>query len=86
MILNEIIEQHLLSIAASERMKECLQLRLKLIASTAPSKYELNELEIIKLKTEPQIDKMTEIIFEKKKNFQEDFGVYMRELKEQENN
>jgi len=86
-VLNEIIEDHLLSIAASESMKECLQLRLKLIGSdkACKSRYDINELEILKLKTEAQIDKMSVIIFDKKKNFQEDFGIYVRELQEQEN-
>ena len=88
MILNEIIEEQLLGIAASERMKECLQLRLKLIGTNkaSKSKYELNELEITKLKTEAQIDKMNIIIFDKKEIFKDSLGIYLRELSEQESN
>lgn len=86
MILNENIEAQLKSIEASERMRECLQVRVKLSRTNFASKneYEKNEVEILEMKSQAQIDKLSQVIFEKKELFDESFGILMRELEEQE--
>lgn len=86
MIIHELIEEQFKSMEASERMKECLQLRMKLLRVDYANKtsYDKNEIEITEMKTEAQIDALIKVIFDKKELFYESFGRYMEELQFEE--
>lgn len=85
-VVNEIIEAQLKQVEASERMKECLELRLNLLGTnhSAKNEYEKNEAEILKMKTEAQIEQLKVVIEERKQIFQESFGRYVEELEFEE--
>lgn len=82
LILNDIIEENLKSIYASQKMKECLYLRLSLLKKHYAKKdeFEKNEVDILKMQTAYKIEKLESIIRDKESEFQENFERYIEEL------
>ena len=87
LILNDSIDFEMRSVRDSEMMKECLELRLSLIKTnySLKTEYEKNEVDILKMKTEMQIERLQRVIIEKTKNFQDVMKIYFHELEENEN-
>lgn len=85
MILNEVIEYEMASIRDSKMMKECLEIRLALLKRdySLKNEYDQNEVQILKMKTEFQIDKLTNLIQEKTLGFIDLIKIYVQELEEQ---
>jgi hypothetical protein len=81
-ILNVIIENELNKLDASEKMKEYLELRLRFIHSNKAKKtdYEKNEDKILEMRTILQINKMRDIIDERRHDLSECFNRYFEEL------
>lgn len=63
---------------------DCLYLRLKLMNNDKiiKSEYEINENRITEIKTKIEINKLTEIIREKRNLINDSFNVYFNELEE----
>ena len=82
LILNDIIEENLKNIQASQRMKECLYVRLSLLKKHYAKKdeYEKNEVDILKMQTAYKIEQLESIIRDKDNEFQENFERYIEEL------
>jgi hypothetical protein len=85
---NEILSTLMQDVEASEQYKEALELRLVLLRNEAAlkSEYELNEREILRMKTIIGIDKMRSVIFERKEMFRESFARYIEELEFEDKN
>lgn len=85
MILNEVIEHEMTSIRDSKMMKECLEIRLTLLKLdySLKNEYDQNEVQILKMKTEFQIDKLTNLIQEKTLSFIDLMKIYVQELEEE---
>jgi len=75
------------SIATNERLKECYELRLKLINTDYSKKtaYEKNEIDILEMKTKNIIQNIGLLILEQKAEFNETYGRYIEELTLQQN-
>ncbi len=75
------------SIATNERLKECYELRLKLINTDYSKKtaYEKNEIDILETKTKNIIQNIGLLILEQKAEFNETYGRYIEELTLQQN-
>lgn len=75
------------SIRDSQMMKECLELRLALLKNdySLKSEYDKNEIDIIRMKTEMQIDRLNIIILDKSKNFSDLMKIYVQELEDLQN-
>ena len=75
------------SIATNERLKECYELRLKLINTDYSKKtaYEKNEIDILEMKTKNIIQNIGSLILEQKAEFDETYGRYIEELTLQQN-
>ena len=82
MIINAIIEGELKDIQATEKMIDFLELRLALIKTNYSTKndYEKNEIEILEMKTAAQIEKLKQLITERKFVFEETYGRFIEEL------
>lgn len=76
------------SVEASERMKEAFEIRLTLINLdlSVKTEYEKNENDIVTMKTQHQIEMITEKIVEKKLEFSESFSRYIEELEFEDKN
>ena len=87
MIIHPTIESLMNSIATNERLKECYQLRLKLINTDYSKKtaYEKNEIDILELKTINIIQNIDTLLFEQKAEFDETYGRYIEEITMQQN-
>jgi hypothetical protein len=81
-MINDILELQLKDIQASERMVECLELRLSLLKTNFAKKdeYEKNEVEILKMQTEAQAERLKILINERKFEFKESYGRLIEEL------
>lgn len=81
-VLNEIIQHELLQITSLENLKEVLQVRLSLIGRDYAKKdeFEKNEVDILKIKTQIEINKISLSINQKKEEFKETFGRLIEEL------
>jgi len=79
---NEILSLLMKRIESSERMKELYEIRLSLVRENFKEKneYEKNEVEILEMKTQGQIDILTETIHERKEEFCESYYRYIEEL------
>lgn len=71
MILNETIDRYIRGIFASEKLKECFELRLHLLRTDYANKtpYERNEMDIEYLQTERNIWNLAAQIERKKSEF-----------------
>jgi hypothetical protein len=87
MIIHPTIENLMNSIATNERLKECYELRLKLINTDYSKKtaYEKNEIDILEMKTKNIIQNIGSLILEQKAEFDETYGRYIEELTLQQN-
>jgi hypothetical protein len=87
MIIHPTIENLMNSIATNERLKECYELRLKLINTDYSKKtaYEKNEIDILETKTKNIIQNIGLLILEQKAEFNETYGRYIEELTLQQN-
>lgn len=86
-IINDIIESDLRIIRNCQFTKECLELRIALIKKdyVLKNEYEKNELDILRLKTETQIDKLTSIIKQKTYDLNDTMKIFEQELEELQN-
>lgn len=82
-MLNEVIESQLKTIQFLENTKECLLVRLSLIDSESSKKneYELNEIQLLKIKSEYEIFKLNKTLSKNLELFQYLFEQYLDELK-----
>lgn len=87
-IQNEILSVIMQDVEASELYKEALELRLVLMNEGAvlKSQYELNERDILRMKTNIGIEKMRTVIEERKEVFRESFARYIEELEFEDKN
>ena len=71
-----------MDLSASEKMKECLEIRLALLFTDYSKKneFEKNELEILKMETERKIEKLNNLIIQRNMDFQADYEEYIRSL------
>lgn len=88
LILNDIIEERYKDIVASQKMKECLFVRLSLLKKHYAKKdeFEKNEIDILKMQTAYKIQKLDKIIKDKVDVFNESFERYIEELEFAEKN
>lgn len=86
LILNDIIEEKFKSIHASQKMKECLYVRLSLLKKHYAKKdeFEKNEVDILKMQTAYKIEQLDPIILDKVTDFNDTFELYIEELEFQE--
>lgn len=86
LILNDIIECKFKSIHSSQKMKECLYVRLSLLKKHYAKKdeFEKNEVDILKMQTAYKIEQLEPIILDKVKDFNDTFELYIEELEFQE--
>lgn len=77
-----MISDSMMDLSASERMKECLEIRLALLFTDYSKKneFEKNELEILKMETERKIEKINNLIIQRNMDFQADYEEYIRSL------
>jgi hypothetical protein len=84
MIFNEIVEYQLKQVFGLEYLRECLELRLKLLRENEASKseFEKNENDILYYQTRNSINKVFHQIKEKRKELQETMIIYFQELQD----
>lgn len=84
-IINDIIESDLRIIKNAQFTKECLELRLTLIKKdyALKNEYEKNELDLLRVKTEVQIEKLTAVIIQKTHDLNDAMKIFEQELEEQ---
>ena len=84
MIFNEIVEYQLKQVFGLEYLRECLELRLKLLRENEASKseFEKNENDILYYQTRNSINKVFHQINEKRKELQETMIIYFQELQD----
>jgi hypothetical protein len=77
-----MISDSIMDLSASEKMKECLEIRLALLFTDYSKKneFEKNELEILKMETERKIEKLNNLIIQRNMDFQADYEEYIRSL------
>lgn len=77
-----MISNSMMDLSASERMKECLEIRLALLFTDYSKKneFEKNELEILKMETERKIEKLNNLIIQRNMDFELDYQEYLRNL------
>lgn len=87
-IKNDLIEDTMRMIRDSFKTKECLELRLNLIRKdyALKSEYDKNEMDLLRLKTEMQIEKLQAIITQKKHDLNDFFKIYSQELEDLDKN
>ena len=70
-----MISDSIMDLSASEKMKECLEIRLALLFTDYSKKneFEKNELEILKMETERKIEKLNNLIIQRNMDFQADY-------------
>lgn len=85
-IINPIIEAQMKHICDIERIKESLEVRLALIGQDYSNKdeFEQNECDILKMKTEIEIEKLNNRLNIKKDEFSDTMKIYIQELEELE--
>lgn len=77
-----MISDSMMDLSASEKMKECLEIRLALLFTDYSKKneFEKNELEILKMETERKIEKLNNLIIQRNMDFQANYEEYIRSL------
>ena len=77
-----MISDSIMDLSASEKMKECLEIRLALLFTDYSKKneFEKNELEILKMETERKIEKLNNLIIQRNMDFQANYEEYIRSL------
>lgn len=85
-IINHLVEEQMKLIRDMENLKECLEVRLALLSQEYAHKneYERNEIDIIRMKTEIQLNKLNSQLKEKKEEFSDTIKIYSQELEELE--
>ena len=80
MILNDIIETKLKALDSLNKAKELYELRLCFIKTNYSNKsdYERNEVDILAMKTHLVIDNLNENLAQKKIDFEETFGRFIK--------
>jgi hypothetical protein len=87
-LTNELIEDNMRMIRDSSKTKECLELRLTLIRKdyALKSEYDKNEMDLLRIKTEMQIEKLQAIIIQKTHDLIELLKIYSQELEDLDKN
>lgn len=87
-IKNDLIEDTMRMIRDSFKTKECLELRLNLIRKdyALKSEYDKNEMDLLRLKTEMQIEKLQAIIIQKTHDLNDFLKIYSQELDDLDKN
>ena len=87
-LTNDLIEDNMRMIRDSLKTKECLELRLNLIRKdyALKSEYDKNEMDLLRLKTEMQIEKLQAIITQKTHDVNDFFKIYSQELDDLDKN
>lgn len=87
-LTNELIEDSMRMIRDSLKTKECLELRLNLIRKdyALKSEYDKNEMDLLRLKTEMQIEKLQAIIIQKTHDLNDFLKIYSQELDDLDKN
>jgi hypothetical protein len=72
----------MLELRASERMKECLEIRIALLHTNYAKKneFEKNEIEILKLQTENKLQYLNTLIAQRNMDFELDYQEHLRSL------
>ena len=85
---NKLIEDNMRMIRDSLKTKECLELRLNLIRKdyALKSEYDKNEMDLLRLKTEMQIEKLQAIIIQKIHDLNDFLKIYSQELEDLDKN
>jgi hypothetical protein len=85
-IISPKIEEQMKLISDMENLKECLEVRLALLhqGNALKSEYEQNESEILRMKTEIQLNKLNDSLEEKLSEFQFKIYFYVDDLEEEE--
>ena len=83
-IINPLVEEQMKYIRDIENLKECLELRLTLLSQEYAHKneHERNENDILRMKTEIQLNKLNSQLKEKKEEFSDIIKIYSQELEE----
>ena len=83
-IINPIIEEQMNHIRDIESIKECLNVRLALLGQENAHKneFEQNESDILRMKTEIELEKLKKRLNEKQNEFFDTFRIYVQELEE----
>jgi hypothetical protein len=87
-LTNELIEENMRMIRDSFKTKECLELRITLIRKdyALKSEYDKNEMDLLRIKTEMQIEKLQAIIIQKTHDLIELLKIYSQELEDLDKN
>jgi len=85
-IISPKIEEQMKLISDMENLKECLEVRLALLhqGNALKSEYEQNESEILRMKTEIQLNKLNDSLEEKLSEFQFKIYFYVDDLEQEE--
>lgn len=84
-IINKSIEEKMVIIRDIENLKECLEVRLALIGQDYAHKneFEQNESDILRMKTEIQLNKLNLELEKQNHEFITNFYFYIDELEEE---
>jgi hypothetical protein len=87
-LTNELIEDSMSMIRDSSKTKEYLELRLNLIRKdyALKNEYDKNEMDLLRIKTEMQIEKLQAIIIQKTHDLNELLKIYAQELEDLDKN
>jgi hypothetical protein len=82
-IQNENIELQMKTIFNLQNIKECLQLKIRLVKNYYQEKneYEKNEIDIQRIQCEISISKINKALFDKNKELQDSMVIYSFALK-----
>lgn len=83
-IISPLVEEQMKLIRDMENLKECLEVRLALLGQeyALKTEYERNEIDILRMKTEIQLNKLDSQLIDKKQDFERKIKGYFEELEE----